>query len=566
MFKNKIKIVFFILLVCLPFNFSYGAVLNRSDVSLYKQIFKAHQKGHYITAKSLEKKLSNKILSPYILYDKFFSVKYKTSSREINSFLKKYSYLPIAIDIYELGKRKKIKLKHSKPKDIVFGSRSKACSYVKRDEPINLVLKRSFSHLNAQQKKEALAINKKIYRFIQKGNLNQALHLVEQKRTQKLFKSEDISIAYTAISFSYFLKTDDKKAIYYAKKAIDFNDDIPQPYWTIGLSLWRQGNFDEAAEYFSQVAHHDKSYSILKGAAAFWAARTYLKLGEFNNVTEYLELASNEPRTFYGILALYILGKDIESVLDKTPTNHDDISVKFSHPALNRFYALKQVGFPHLAERELAKLYLEANENDKVILQNIASKKGFKSNLAAITGVSNDTEERFPIPNWEPTGGWKIDKSLVFAFVRQESCFNKTAKSSVGARGLMQIMPQTGKAVSKMIGEPWLPYKMDNISYNLMLGQYYLLYLLDLPAINHNLIFTATAYNAGPGNLIKWKKQMNYENDPLLFIESIPSRETRGFVERIMVNYWIYKSLNGDSLQSLSDIIMGKWPKYSETN
>ena len=70
------------------------------------------------------------------------------------------------------------------------------------------------------------------------------------------------------------------------------------------------------------------------------------------------------------------------------------------------------------------------------------------------------------------------------------------------------------------------------------------------------------AYNAGPGNLAKWKKRMNYQNDPLLFIESIPSKETRSFVERILVNYWVYRSLMGQSMQSLDDVAGGLWPIY----
>ena len=126
----------------------------------------------------------------------------------------------------------------------------------------------------------------------------------------------------------------------------------------------------------------------------------------------------------------------------------------------------------------------------------------------------------------------------------------------------MQIMPQTGKVIAKMSQMKFQPHKMENESYNLTLGQNYLSYLMGLPAIEGNLIFTAVAYNAGPGNLIKWKNKMNYQDDPLLFIESIPAKETRGFVERIMVNYWIYNSLTKSSLGSLDSIVHGKWPIY----
>ena len=82
-----------------------------------------------------------------------------------------------------------------------------------------------------------------------------------------------------------------------------------------------------------------------------------------------------------------------------------------------------------------------------------------------------------------------------------------------------------------------------------------------MPAVGNNLMYIATAYNAGPGNLIKWKKQIGTE-DPLLFLESIPSKETRSFVERIIVNYWIYRNLMGQPLASLDSVATGDWPCY----
>ena len=103
---------------------------------------------------------------------------------------------------------------------------------------------------------------------------------------------------------------------------------------------------------------------------------------------------------------------------------------------------------------------------------------------------------------------------------------------------------------------------MKEPAYNLSLGQNNLLELLGNTEVNNNLIFTAVAYNAGPGNLARWKKRMKYQNDPLMFIETIPSKETRSFVERIMVNYWVYRVLMGQPVGSLDDVTAGKWPIY----
>ena len=150
----------------------------------------------------------------------------------------------------------------------------------------------------------------------------------------------------------------------------------------------------------------------------------------------------------------------------------------------------------------------------------------------------------------------------MFSFVKQESCFNARAESAVGAVGLMQIMPDTGRELAQKMDYPWSVRRLKDPEYNLSLGQNYLLTLLDNGEVNYNLIFLAVAYNAGPGNLAKWKKRMNYQNDPLLFIESIPSKETRSFVERILVNYWVYRSLMGQSMQSLDDVAGGLWPIY----
>ncbi|MBO5997931.1 MAG: lytic transglycosylase domain-containing protein, partial [Alphaproteobacteria bacterium] len=175
---------------------------------------------------------------------------------------------------------------------------------------------------------------------------------------------------------------------------------------------------------------------------------------------------------------------------------------------------------------------------------------------------SDDDAPRYPAPDWEPETGWTIDKALVFAFVKQESCFNEKAKSSVGAMGLMQLMPSNAREIARRLKLKWDQKKLTEPEYNLALGQNYLEWLMKDKQIQNNLLFTAVAYNSGPGNLNKLKNKMKYNDDPLLFIESIPFRETRGFVERIMANYWIYQTLMNQEVSSLDRLIEGCWPLY----
>ena len=169
----------------------------------------------------------------------------------------------------------------------------------------------------------------------------------------------------------------------------------------------------------------------------------------------------------------------------------------------------------------------------------------------------------YPTTVWVPRGGYKIEKELIHAFIHQESMFNPSAKSKDGAMGLMQVLPSTAKFISKS-----KDVKRNNSSIlkvpeiNLEVGQEYIEYLLDLKVVDRNLIYLAAAYNGGPGNLQKWKKETNYLNDSLFFMESIPSRETRWFIEKILAKYWIYQHKNKKELKSLKMLANGYDPLY----
>ena len=86
--------------------------------------------------------------------------------------------------------------------------------------------------------------------------------------------------------------------------------------------------------------------------------------------------------------------------------------------------------------------------------------------------------------------------------------------------------------------------------------------MLSLDSVNNNLIYLTAAYNGGPGNLSKWKENTNYLDDPLFFMESIPSRETRWFIEKVLTKYWIYQDKNGIQSNSLTMLANGENPIY----
>ncbi|MFD1380715.1 lytic transglycosylase domain-containing protein [Fodinicurvata halophila] len=163
-----------------------------------------------------------------------------------------------------------------------------------------------------------------------------------------------------------------------------------------------------------------------------------------------------------------------------------------------------------------------------------------------------------------------MDRALLYAFMRQESNFQPGASSGLGARGLMQIMPATARylASKRESLQPISGQPLDKPDVNLAYAQQYLLYLMEEQAAGGDLIRLMISYNAGPGNLQKWEEQLadatgDVLADPLLFLESLPSYETRHFVRRVLTNLWIYRKRLGQIPSSLEDLASGSWPHYA---
>ena len=195
----------------------------------------------------------------------------------------------------------------------------------------------------------------------------------------------------------------------------------------------------------------------------------------------------------------------------------------------------------------------------KANLPDVALRLGFR--LQSKRGERHDAA-LFPVPGWIPEGGYSIDKALIFAFMRQESRFKTKAKSRRGASGLMQLMPATARFIATKQERRRGRRALFEPEFNIALGQKYIQKMLDEPTIGGNLFYAVTAYNAGPGTLRKWRRQVNYRDDPLLFIESIRSRETRDYVERVLTNFWTYRRRFDQDVPSLAAVAAGAWPVY----
>ena len=120
----------------------------------------------------------------------------------------------------------------------------------------------------------------------------------------------------------------------------------------------------------------------------------------------------------------------------------------------------------------------------------------------------------------------------------------------------MQIMPATGKKLGYDAAQ------LKNPRISIAAGQKYIAKLLKNGLVDNDVILMAVAYNAGAGNLQKWKSAPKAMNDPLMFLETMPSKETRQFVKRIMAAYWIYQERLDQETPTLKALATGGWAQY----
>jgi len=340
--------------------------------------------------------------------------------------------------------------------------------------------------------------------------------------------------------------------------------------WQTGLAAWRVHSMAEAARQFEFVANDEDASDWARAAGAFWAARSHLKNHEPGLVSKWMRVAAGYPRTFYGQLARRALGMNTGLAWSKPTQDDGAMRALAATPGGLRALALLQVGMNDLAEDELHVLLRGDNRAEiapAVML--IAHEAGLPavSIRLAVHFETTDSPLRdaalYPVPNWRPTGGFTLDPALLFALMRQESGFNPRAQSAAGAVGLMQLMPATATAMAtdlQLVDQQKLVL-FDPVL-NLTLAQRYVTTLLKDPNVKGDLMLLAIAYNAGPGNLAKYRASANYEQDPLLFMETIPNLETRQFIERVLTNYWLYEDSLGQKMPTLDALASGGWPVY----
>jgi soluble lytic murein transglycosylase-like protein len=281
--------------------------------------------------------------------------------------------------------------------------------------------------------------------------------------------------------------------------------------------------------------------------------------------------AAEEPRTLYGLIARRMLGVGGGFTWSRKTLSGADVEAVAGTPQGLRAFALLQVGQPDRAEAELRMLWPTAK--DDASLRNaillVAREAGFTDLTAQLATLVQAADgkprdfDRFPVPKLRPRNGFQVDPALVYGLTRVESNFDPRAVSPVGARGLMQIMPATAGYIA---GDPSLASssaRLHDPGLNLELGQRYVSYLAQQDHIDGDLIRVLASYNAGPGSFARWGGAIRDGGDPLMFIEAIPLRETRAFVQHALTYTWIYAARLHLPSPSLDAMAAGAFPRFT---
>lgn len=534
-------------------------VLSDADASLYTQIFLLQSQEEISAAQKLEEQLTDPLLMNEVLYQRYISDTYRTRGREITAWMEKYYDMPGAERMVKLAKIKQATVrKASVPRSISGGAS------IETAQSETWTAKKYTGETNTK-------INK-FKRAIRSGATKTARLILEDASLRKKLTESDYGRLAGRLSFIYYTNGETELAKKWGFVAADAKSEYG--LWAMGLLYFQEEKFDESEKYFSAILDLEQINNARKTEAAFWAGRAAYENGERSQAKKYWKIAATHPMAFYGALASVMLGHTPRYEFFEQDCTDEDIDILRESKYGKRALALLQVG-----QKDRAELYLKymitARVSDKTLhaINSVATAYGLPrvsiqaSSLVQDRGILEIDDNiiysaQYPLPDWEPMGGWSIDRALLLAITKQESGFRANAKSGAGANGLMQIMPSTAKRVARENRVDMSEIDMSKPEHNMFLGQQYIVDLLAHPNINNNIIKMLAAYNAGMGTMVEFEK--NFETyDPLLYIESFPTYETRSYIKRVMSNLWLYRARLNQPLTTMKDLADGEWPLYN---
>lgn len=335
--------------------------------------------------------------------------------------------------------------------------------------------------------------------------------------------------------------------------------------FTEAFPLYKKQKYKEALKFLEMGLNTEPTADEAYPRLVYWYGRTLEKISEKNTPKAkqaYQKLVNTCPYSFYAILAAKRLGKTVKQpalpqLAGSPPPDSASWLVlieSFNHKGMHDAaktvldFALHENPSWENSHKEFVVRTLIESQNYRKALDIVA--KHFDSGVyGPVTGSSDPLFAAFyPMPFKQKTKTGYARSDLPFGSIegimREESLFQRTVKSPVGATGLMQLMPTTASMLRGKMPDVNFEFGLTDPEENIILGSTYLSDMKDY--FDEQMPLAIMAYNAGPGNVNKWLRQFG-ELELDEFIENIPFTETQGYVKRVMRSMQVYGLMYNES-------------------
>lgn len=398
----------------------------------------------------------------------------------------------------------------------------------------------------AFKSRDDIEVNLYALERLARSNILEAINI--NQTLQKQWSARDADYAWGRIAY-HAARVHNPQALELYAKANDSALNKEQLAWMARAAM-RAQNWDVLLNAIGKMDIAQQE----EGAWRYWKGRALKEKAMITEANKILGPLSTE-RHYYGWLALEELGSVMNNPLQQyTPTEQEVMAVA-SQLGIKRALALQKLDMRWESKAEW--VWATRNFDDKELLAAAEYAQQQQWYDVAISTADNtkllhDFNLRYPIPYRDlfraAAVNQNLDESWIYGLTRQESRFMHYAKSGVGASGLMQLMPATAKWAAKRMGLTDYHQEMiHDLKFNIGIGAYYMRYTLE--AMNGQAVMATAAYNAGPSRARRWAADAPME--AAIYIESIPFRETRSYVQKVMANAQMYAPKLGYAVQSL---------------
>ncbi|MPV99774.1 transglycosylase SLT domain-containing protein [Bombella apis] len=533
---------------------------------------------------------AGQLLLPDYLAERYLSIYFTPSESELDSWLRRYPALPDA------------PLLRQKQEELRRGVSAAAPSAGYRNVA------------DIQQSDRATPFSQTLVRngFLERDLMDKASSGEEgvRRALAQLCVTPGMSPAYAAqlygeIAMQALSQGDTRTALRVGSAGLEKGQyRVGLPAFAAGLAAWREGQLDAAYSLFETAANAEQTDGDVQAAASFWAGRVAERHGKTALYRTWLRRTSVQSESFYGLLAGRLLHSEksqaaaVSGALStigragakQASLSEVDINVVASMGEGEHLFALIQLGEQGRAEMLARQMWQDALADPVRAhsLQLVVRKAGMRALADQMEqALAKLDHKEFkdalgPLPDLRPHHGFRLSSALVYAVARMESNFDATASSAAGAYGMMQVRPTTASFVSEQYHLPQtvaaassddfnqeMQRRLREPGYNLEVGQLYMLYLAHSLAQGEqsdgaSLLKVLASYNAGPQAILRWESGQKGLQDPLMFIECLPSPETRQYVRNVLTNDWVYGRRLHVATPSLVSLADGQWPSFRE--